>query len=161
MIIACKLHCQLPPAAARADHLALKSVYNLVAANTTSFIERCARGVAPPTWMRDGEASPIAPFTVHTRHTPTPDNAYPVAHTCFFSLELPAYSNLSTVRVRDPLRVRPPLRGTPSRCGPTPIVTARTRRGIASHATRRPLAAARIPLRARTSPARQSPRLGC
>ena len=29
-------------------------------------------------------------FTLHTRHTSTPDQAYPVAHTCFFSLELPA-----------------------------------------------------------------------
>ena len=32
-------------------------------------------------------------FTLHTRHTPNPDAAYPVAHTCFFSLELPMYSS--------------------------------------------------------------------
>jgi len=35
-------------------------------------------------------------FTIHTRHTSSPDAAYPVAHTCFFSLELPAYSSLAT-----------------------------------------------------------------
>lgn len=34
-------------------------------------------------------------FTVHTRHTSSPDTAYPVAHTCFFSLELPTYSSLA------------------------------------------------------------------
>ena len=36
-----------------------------------------------------------AKFTLHTRHTPSPDAAYPVAHTCFFSLELPIYSSAS------------------------------------------------------------------
>ena len=34
-------------------------------------------------------------FTLHTRHTPRPDEAYPVAHTCFFSLELPAYTSFA------------------------------------------------------------------
>ena len=34
-------------------------------------------------------------FTLHTRHTSSPDTAYPVAHTCFFSLELPAYTTLA------------------------------------------------------------------
>ena len=34
-------------------------------------------------------------FTVHTRHTSSPDTSYPVAHTCFFSLELPSYSTLN------------------------------------------------------------------
>ena len=32
-------------------------------------------------------------FTLHTRHTSNADAAYPVAHTCFFSLELPPYSS--------------------------------------------------------------------
>jgi hypothetical protein len=31
-------------------------------------------------------------FTLHTRHTSSPDSSFPVAHTCFFSMELPAYS---------------------------------------------------------------------
>jgi len=36
-------------------------------------------------------------FTVHTRHCAgSADAAYPVAHTCFFSLELPAYTSLAT-----------------------------------------------------------------
>ena len=35
-------------------------------------------------------------FTLHTRHSGSPDNSYPVAHTCFFSLELPAYTSLAT-----------------------------------------------------------------
>ena len=34
-------------------------------------------------------------FTLHTRHCSSPDANYPVAHTCFFSLELPAYSSLA------------------------------------------------------------------
>ena len=32
-------------------------------------------------------------LTIHTKHTAQPDRVYPVAHTCFFSLELPAYSS--------------------------------------------------------------------
>ena len=32
---------------------------------------------------------------LHTRHTASPDSAFPVAHTCFFSLELPAYTSLA------------------------------------------------------------------
>lgn len=32
-------------------------------------------------------------FTIHTKHASQPDGFYPVAHTCFFSLELPAYSS--------------------------------------------------------------------
>ena len=32
-------------------------------------------------------------FTIHTKHSSQPDGVYPVAHTCFFSLELPAYSS--------------------------------------------------------------------
>ena len=39
-------------------------------------------------------------FTLHTRHTPRPDEAYPVAHTCFFSLELPAYTSLAVCHER-------------------------------------------------------------
>ena len=34
-----------------------------------------------------------ARFTLHTRHSSNPDAAFPVAHTCFFSLELPVYSS--------------------------------------------------------------------
>ena len=32
-------------------------------------------------------------FTLHTKQTARPDSVYPVAHTCFFSLELPMYSS--------------------------------------------------------------------
>ena len=39
-------------------------------------------------------------FTLHTRHTPNADAAYPVAHTCFFSLELPAYSSYAICHER-------------------------------------------------------------
>ena len=35
-------------------------------------------------------------FTLHTKQTARPDAHYPVAHTCFFSLELPAYTSLAT-----------------------------------------------------------------
>ena len=39
-------------------------------------------------------------FTLHTRHTSNPDAAYPVAHTCFFSLELPAYTSVAILQER-------------------------------------------------------------
>ena len=39
-------------------------------------------------------------FTLHTRHTASPDAAYPVAHTCFFSLELPIYSSAAICHER-------------------------------------------------------------
>jgi len=32
-------------------------------------------------------------FTLHTKQTARPDSHYPVAHTCFFSLELPVYTS--------------------------------------------------------------------
>ena len=32
-------------------------------------------------------------FTLHTKQTARPDGHYPVAHTCFFSLELPVYTS--------------------------------------------------------------------
>jgi len=32
-------------------------------------------------------------FTLHTRQSTSPDSTFPVAHTCFFSLELPAYTS--------------------------------------------------------------------
>lgn len=32
-------------------------------------------------------------FTLHTRQASSPDTTYPIAHTCFFSLELPAYTS--------------------------------------------------------------------
>ena len=34
-------------------------------------------------------------FTLHTKQTSRPDAHFPVAHTCFFSLELPAYTSAS------------------------------------------------------------------
>jgi hypothetical protein len=41
-----------------------------------------------------------ARFTLHTRHTSSPDTALPIAHTCFFSLELPAYSTAAICQER-------------------------------------------------------------
>ena len=34
-------------------------------------------------------------FTLHTRHGANADGQYPVAHTCFFSMELPTYSSVA------------------------------------------------------------------
>ena len=34
-------------------------------------------------------------FTLHTRQVSSPDQQFPVAHTCFFSLELPAYTSFA------------------------------------------------------------------
>jgi len=39
-------------------------------------------------------------FTLHTRHSSNPDAAFPVAHTCFFSLELPAYTSYAVTHER-------------------------------------------------------------
>lgn len=39
-------------------------------------------------------------FTIHTKQTARPDACFPVAHTCFFSLELPAYSSAAVCRER-------------------------------------------------------------
>ena len=39
-------------------------------------------------------------FTIHTKHASQPDGFYPVAHTCFFSLELPAYTTAAICHAR-------------------------------------------------------------
>lgn len=39
-------------------------------------------------------------FTLHTKQASKPDSQFPVAHTCFFSLELPAYSSASVCHDR-------------------------------------------------------------
>jgi len=39
-------------------------------------------------------------FTLHTKQSPRPDALFPVAHTCFFSLELPAYTSAAICRER-------------------------------------------------------------
>ena len=37
-------------------------------------------------------------FKLQSCHLSPPDDYYPVAHTCFFSLELPAYSSLEITK---------------------------------------------------------------
>ena len=44
-------------------------------------------------WKRFGKD--YVRFTLHTRQSATPDSTYPIAHTCFFSLELPAYTSVA------------------------------------------------------------------
>ena len=39
-------------------------------------------------------------FTLHTRQASSPDASYPIAHTCFFSLELPAYTSATVCHER-------------------------------------------------------------
>ena len=39
-------------------------------------------------------------FTLHTKQSPRPDALFPVANTCFFSLELPAYTSAAICRER-------------------------------------------------------------
>ena len=63
-------------------------------------------------------------FTIHTKHTSQPDWVYPVAHTCFHSLELHAPPTLTLHRQPVPLRATL----SPSSCSRVPPTTPHTAR---------------------------------
>ena len=39
-------------------------------------------------------------LTIHAKHSASPDSMFPIAHTCFFSLELPAYTTAAICHAR-------------------------------------------------------------
>lgn len=80
-------------------------------------------------------------FTLHTRHSSNPDAAFPVAHTCFFSLELPAYTSYAVTHER--------LLYAITNCAPQPSNRSRSSleatRSTHGRSDRRPLTRACVP----------------
>mmetsp|Transcript_10736 Transcript_10736/g.14361 ORF Transcript_10736/g.14361 Transcript_10736/m.14361 type:complete len:104 (-) Transcript_10736:53-364(-) len=40
----------------------------------------------------------VMPFTISSKYSETPDFTLPVAHTCFFTIELPSYTSVDIMR---------------------------------------------------------------